>query len=438
MRTPPSDPPAPTGRSAHDKRRRRGNRGGNAQRSGHGGVSTADELSDPRANDKLARRAAAEPTAGPAVDAAPEFDPVAADALEIAFPVSKPTRLLVFANPKAGKGQADDVLGRISPLLRIEHIVLDVHHSSGAEQMSQDARNANLKGVDGVLVLGGDGTVNAVAHGLLSRPASTQPLPPLALLPCGNDNGLAFELGCKDVETGMKRMLAGETRPLDVMALAAGDQRWHAVTIVGWGLAADVAERAERWSLLGKGGYGMAARLETLRSRPRYARLDVALAGRNEEMVQGRYTMLMIANTRHTGHGMLVAPRAVIDDGLIDLVEVLPVGLGKRLKTMSRLRDGSHLDSPAVRWRHVRGVTLSQPSMDELFGESGSDASGSGDPSASGASGAKKRSAEPFRLNIDGDIVELPADAEVAITVLPRALRVFAPRIEAGDKPAKG
>ena len=366
--------------------------------------------------------------------------------------MSKPSRLLVFANPTAGKGEADAVLGRITQLLRIEQIRLDVHHAESAEALSTTARDARLKGIDGVLVLGGDGTMNAVVHGLLSRPEAELPLPPLAIMPLGTGNALATDLGVTDIETAIARLLIGETRPLDAIAISSGDRRFHALTIVGWGLAADVSDTAQSWKLLGHRSYSMALRLETLRSKPRYARLEVALAGRGEEMVQGPYTMLLLANTRHTGRGMLVAPRASIDDGLLDLVEVLPVGLTKRIKTLRSFWDGSHLDSPAVRWRHVRGVTLSQPTMQSMFGgewaggpaapdapaatepapaESGADGDGA---AKRGGKAKKERPPEPVRLNIDGDLVDLPPDAEVKIEVMPRALRVFAPKSE-GSKP---
>lgn len=405
----------------------------------------ADVLSPRHSNDKLRGVVAAEPAA--------PFDVAAADAAEIDCPVNKPSRLLVFANPAAGKGEADAVLGRIAQLLRIEQITLDVHHAGSAEALSAAAHGARLKGVDGVLVLGGDGTINSVVHGLLSRPA-TDVIPPLAIMPLGTGNALACDLGVTDIETGIARLLIGETRPFDVIAIAAGERRYHALSIVGWGLAADVSGTAQSWRLLGQRSYGMALKLETLRNKPRYARLEVALAGRGEEMVQGPYTMLLLANTRHTGHGMLVAPRAAIDDGLLDLVEVLPVGLTKRIQTLRSLWDGSHLDSPAVRWRHVRGVTLSQPSMAALFGGEGpADADPAAEPSPAaahrtGASrpangeaegdgapgrGGKKRKPkppEPVRLNIDGDLIDLPHDAEVRITVMPRALRVFASRPE--------
>lgn len=410
----------------------------------------ADVLSPRRANDKLRGVVAAEPAAP--VDAA------AADPREDDRPVTKPSRLLVFANPAAGKGEADAVLGRIAQLLRIEQITLDVHHAGSAEELSSAAHGARLKGVDGALVLGGDGTINAVVHGLLSRPA-TDVVPPLAIMPLGTGNALACDLGVTDIETGIARLLVGETRPLDVISISSGERRYHALTIVGWGLAADVSGTAQSWRLLGQRSYGMALRLETLRSKPRYARLEVALAGRGEEMVQGPYTMLLLANTRHTGHGMLVAPRAAIDDGLLDLVEVLPVGLTQRIQTLRSLWDGSHLDSPAVRWRHVRGVTLSQPSMAALFGGevpgqpdpaaeprpaaaasragAAHPTSSDGEGSGSAGRGGKKRKPkppEPVRLNIDGDLVDLPHDAEVRITVLPRALRVFAPKASAGQQ----
>ncbi|HZM00699.1 MAG TPA: diacylglycerol kinase family protein [Planctomycetota bacterium] len=351
--------------------------------------------------------------------------------------MTKPKRLLVFVNPAAGEGQADAVLGRTTQRLRFEQVSLEVHHASKGDELAAAARSARLKDVDAVLVLGGDGTVSSVVHGLLSRPpeasgpaapsapagsAKGQPHapPPLALLPVGKGNALATNLGISDVEAGLAALLAGETRSLDAIAVSAQGFRFHALTVVGWGLAVDVAERRRRWSALGRAGRGLALRLESMRARPRYARLDVQLAGRAEEVVQGPYTLVMLANTRHTGHGMPDAPRAVLDDGLLELVEVLPLGLGRRLGVLRALWAGRSADSPAVRWRRVRGVSLSQPSIEEVLA---SDA-------APGGQGAQP-SREPLRLYLDGDLYELAAGSDVSIRVLPRALAVFAPKAEA-------
>jgi diacylglycerol kinase family enzyme len=326
-----------------------------------------------------------------------------------------PRHLLVFLNPAAGRGQAQTALGLAAGVLRVENVTLDVRHTASADHARELAQTLPLEGVGGIGIVGGDGTVNGVIDGLMHRrpEGGRRTLPPLAIIPSGSGNALAHDLSCLDPIASARRILAGETVPLDVMRLTTPDRVLHAVNIVGWGLAADVGARAERMRRLGSARYRVATLLEVLRCKPQAARIEVAMQGGGGELMQGRFTMILAANTRHTGAGLVIAPQARLDDGQVDLIEVLAIKRRHGLQLFNRVRHGTHLDSPLLRFRQVKGFTIGL-SRDADKGKPTGDAAGTvaGDL--------------PLVLNVDGEIMKFAHDTLVVVKVMRRALSVYA------------
>src|ERR687894_733676 len=101
-------------------------------------------------------------------------------------------RALVVANPAAtttNRGLRDRVLAGLADQLEVE-LAETTHRGHGAEL----ARKACAEGVDVVVTLGGDGTVNEVVNGLLHDGPGEQ-VPPLAVVPGGSTNVFARALG---------------------------------------------------------------------------------------------------------------------------------------------------------------------------------------------------------------------------------------------------
>jgi diacylglycerol kinase (ATP) len=328
-----------------------------------------------------------------------------------------PRRLLVLLNPRAGGGRGQVAQGRAAGVLRVEGVTLDVRHTESSDHARELAGTLPLEGLEGVGVVGGDGTLTGVVSGLMDRGAkSADELPPLAVIPAGTGNALAHELGLGDAAGAARIILDGNTRPLDLMRLRLPDRSLHAVTIVGWGLAADAGVRAERLRRLGASRYSLGLLIEALRGRSRVARIEIEGTDRKADVAEGRYTMLVAANTQFTGAGLKVAPKALVDDGLIDLIEVLPVTRRQALRLLQHVRQGRHLESPLLRYRKVRSLKLTQTPDAELKAERGH-AEREGRPAAGAG----------MRLNVDGEIMNgLPESTPIEVRAVPSALRVFA------------
>ncbi|MCU1673800.1 MAG: Diacylglycerol kinase [Frankiales bacterium] len=152
-------------------------------------------------------------------------------------------RALLVVNPKATAttARARDVLAHALA----SEVKLDVVHTAHRGHAIELARQARQDGLDVVVALGGDGTVNEVVNGLLAEGAG-EGLPALAVVPGGSTNVFARALGLPEgaVEaTGqVLEAIAGNRRR--TIGLAQADERWFTFC-AGMGLDATVVRRVE-------------------------------------------------------------------------------------------------------------------------------------------------------------------------------------------------
>jgi diacylglycerol kinase (ATP) len=207
---------------------------------------------------------------------------------------------------------------------------------------SLDELESTLAEADGrVVLLGGDGTVHAVAN-------LPGPLPELALLPAGRANNIARSLGIP-LELGPAAALAvdGIARPIDAIDAKAGTRRYRVVegVSVGFHARARVKYRAENSAALMQ---GLAVGLSTLwKFRP----LKVVIESNGEREVM-TVAQVFASNLPLYGFGMRVAPGADPADGELDLVTIEAPTRRALLSMVPRVRRGTHYGLPGVRtWR---------------------------------------------------------------------------------------
>ncbi len=172
------------------------------------------------------------------------------------------------------------------------------------------AREAAERGDSVVIAVGGDGTANEVAWGLLGTDTA------MALVPAGSGNGLARTLGIPlDFKRALVALQAGERRRMDVGFINDG----LFLNVAGAGFDADVAhafhQHGKRGGRRGVLSYARLSLQMLLSHEPREWRAE-ADGGRFE----GRALLVGIANGRQYGGGARVAPQARLDDGLLEVV----------------------------------------------------------------------------------------------------------------------
>jgi YegS/Rv2252/BmrU family lipid kinase len=291
-------------------------------------------------------------------------------------------------NPVAGGGRG------LRERARIETVLTEVgvrarlaisEHPGHALALAQAAAH---EGARRFIAVGGDGTLNEVLNGVLLAE-----MPPgeatLALLPVGRgDDWARSHRVPRRLEQAARLIAAGRTVAHDVGVAhfpGEGSTRYF-INVAGVGFDAYVVEQT-RATRLGPLSYlaGLLRGFATYRA-PRM-RVHADALDLDETLF-----VTFAALGRYCGGGMHVAPAAVTDDGLLDVVTIEAIGRFELVLNLHRLFDGS-----LPRYRRVRTARCERVQV---------------------------ATAVPSGVQLDGELV---GEAPVTFSVLPRMVRVIVP-----------
>jgi YegS/Rv2252/BmrU family lipid kinase len=266
----------------------------------------------------------------------------------------------VIINPISGGGRSRD--GRVraeraAAALAVDGIDGEIFVTERPGHGHDLARRAVARGVALIVAWGGDGTVNEVASALV-RTNTT-----LAIVPSGSGNGLARALG---VSGDPARAISEAARALPrIIDAGQCDGQWF-FSVAGIGFDAHVAACFAR-AKSGRRGLSTYARItvsELLTYRPASYRIDGRPTGRPALLVT-------VANSSQFGNGATIAPRARLDDGLLDVVVFEETSRLATMLAMPRLFTGGVERVRGVSSRQTTGVTIecADPMTYHLDGE---------------------------------------------------------------------
>lgn len=261
-------------------------------------------------------------------------------------------RLLV--NPSAGRGAGRRALPKLFELAR--HAGVGVEISESREHLVALARRAVDDGVERLLVAGGDGT----QHWAL------QPLPgtatALAVLPLGSGNDLAAALGMpKYLASAFTVALTAPITDFDVGRLAGE----YFAGVAGLGFDSEVARHAQGVRLL----RGQAIYIySVLRALGSFRPPKLTLKADGEE-IRGPIMLVAFGNIHRYGGGVAIAPNAVPDDGLLDVVVVGDISKLELLRLFPRAYRGAHVPHPGCRILRARRIEVALDPPLAVYGD---------------------------------------------------------------------
>jgi YegS/Rv2252/BmrU family lipid kinase len=262
-------------------------------------------------------------------------------------------KYLAIVNPAAGGGRCRKLVGPALEKLRNGGVQIEVAETSRIGDGTSIARDAYAKGFRKFIAVGGDGTSYEVVNGLFPE-AETGERPSLAFLPLGTGNSFLRDFTDKGVEYALDALLKGKSQPCDVLRLRHKDGVIHYINLLSIGFSADVATlRARRFSGWGELGYqtSIFICLARFRRRPFPLRVDGA-----QELDRRPCLFLTFSNSKFTGGTMMIAPRAEVNDGLIEFVRWGPIGRVGLIRNLPTLYDGTHINHPLAETRAVKRV----------------------------------------------------------------------------------
>ncbi len=260
---------------------------------------------------------------------------------------------LAIVNPAAGGGRSRRLLGPALERLRAGGIDVKVAETRAPNDATKIALDAYQHGIRNFIAVGGDGTSFEVVNGLYPQALSGD-RPTLAFLPLGTGNSFLRDFSDAGVDHAIESLLAHRTRTCDVMRLRHRTGVIHYINLLSMGFSADVAAlRARRFSAWGEPGYitSIFLTLARFNRRPFPVRVEA-----ETKFDDRRCLFLTFNNSKFTGGTMMIAPRAEINDGLIEYVRWGPIGRLGLIRNLHGLYDGTHIQHRLAECKSVRRV----------------------------------------------------------------------------------
>jgi YegS/Rv2252/BmrU family lipid kinase len=282
--------------------------------------------------------------------------------------------LLLIVNPRSANGSTGRCWPAIESKLRSLLPPFDVAFSERPLHATAIARDASSR-YGCIALVGGDGTVNEVANGLIADDCPLRPDLALGIIPRGTGADFVRTLGIPhDLEGAAARLAMGQMREIDVGKVRYRSSDGSAAVRyflnegeIGMGAAA--SDRVNRSSkrLGGRLSFLRATLITALSYRGHLVALSFDGAPAQRMLL----TNVWLANGQYSGGGIRMAPRARLDDGLLDVVCIGNLSQVQKIIFLPKLRSGAFIHLPQVTYLTARRIEAESevPVLIEVEGE---------------------------------------------------------------------
>jgi len=294
-------------------------------------------------------------------------------------------KFMLIVNPFSGKKQGLKILEKIQPYFLRSDIEIEVIKTGYSRHAEIIAKEFDITKYNGLVIIGGDGTFHEVINGILNR--GDQKKIPIGIIPAGSGNSFMQDLDLVDPVKAVQLIISNQTRLIDVMRLQMGDEIRYGINLIGWGMVTDVGLTAENIRWIGPIRYTLAALFQILFKRSKKAILEI-----QNKVINTKFMFIIGCNSIHVGKGMKMAPKAHIDDGLIDVVVVDDeISRMRLLSVLPKLYKGTHIFEPEVKYYQSDKFSILTEQIDIV--------------------------------NIDGEII---GNTPIKVDVIPQTIEIFA------------
>lgn len=301
-------------------------------------------------------------------------------------------KYIFVVNPLAGEGGTEEKLrAQIEQLPEKDDCEIYVTKAVGDATEFVKATIAGRQGEElRFIACGGDGTINEVFS-----PAVGVENVSVSCYPCGSGNDFVKCYGGKEAFADVSKLIRGKAEKIDV--LKVGERYSINVTNFGFDTTVAITVNEDR----AKTGHGsknsytkgiVKALVKSMKNR-----CTVKADG---EVINPEGTILLctVANGQYVGGSFKCAPRAKLDDGLIEVCLAKPISRLRFLQILTPYTNGEHLDredfKDVIVYRQAKQVEVEAP--------------------------------EGFAYSLDGEIIY---ENKFTIEIVPRALN-FAPPVQ--------
>ncbi|KGX88223.1 diacylglycerol kinase [Pontibacillus litoralis] len=247
-------------------------------------------------------------------------------------------RARIIYNPTSGREAVRRELPEVLQRFEQAGYETSTHATTGEGDATKAAQLAAQRNFDLVVAAGGDGTINEVINGL----AESEYRPKVGIIPVGTTNDFARALRVpRTVKGAVDIILEGCSKELDIGRV----NNQYFVNIAGGGKLTELSYEvpSKLKTALGQLAYYLKG-VEMLPSiRPTYVEIEY-----DGKWFEGEVMVFLISLTNSVGGLEKLAPDAILDDGMFDLLIVKKVNIPELIRLATLAMKGNHLNDPNI------------------------------------------------------------------------------------------
>ncbi len=250
----------------------------------------------------------------------------------------KRLKVLFIYNPEAGNGLIRNNLDEIIDKFQKKRLQVVPFRTEKKEALLDIFANMDQTQYKKVVIAGGDGTINTVVNGMIKNGIDL----PIAIFPSGTANDFAYYF---DLPTDIKTMIKIATEEYYTYADVGEVNGKYFVNVAALGFLVDVSQKTDPnvKSTLGVVSYY----LRGIGELPNLKPIPVKITSDTYTATENIYFMLVM-NGRSAGGFKKIAPKASVNDGLLNVVIFKEMPIIELMPLLVSLLSGNHADNKNV------------------------------------------------------------------------------------------
>lgn len=278
-------------------------------------------------------------------------------------------KVRAIVNPRSANGRTGKRWHVYEDILRRVFARFDFVFTSAPMDAVSLVRNAIREGIDLIISVGGDGTLNEVVNGFFEGGKLISNSVKLGVISTGTGADFIKTIKFpKDINEIAERFQRMQTRRCDAGVIyfkdhSGEDALRYFINIADFGIGGETVDRVNRTTKAFGGflSFLWGSAVTVLKYRNKRIRLKIDGADYGEMVCNS----VVVANGRFFGGGMMIAPRAKIDDGLFDIVIAGDISKIDFLKYGPKIYKGEHINLPDV--KYLRGRVVEATSNERVL-----------------------------------------------------------------------
>lgn len=253
---------------------------------------------------------------------------------------------LIIVNPNSGSGYANEILEK-HLLPRLGQIFYTIKYTNSIEECNKSIEYVTQ--YDGILVVGGDGTVSSVVQYMFHNNLRI----PIGHIPCGSGNGLMTSIlysqnMCFNLYNSLNTVLTFQPKNIDTMEVELLDDGIKMISFlfISLGIFSNLDLKTDWMRMIGEFRFTLGALWELLWKETFRAKLRYKVLNNSENIVyktvEGEFIYFVASNLTHASKGAHIAPNAGLQDGKIKIAYLQqPCSRYQLFQILNGLEDGS-------------------------------------------------------------------------------------------------